>query len=503
MKDADLPTLHDLFYSRGVAVVGASSNPAKPGYKIIENMVTQGYNYGIFPVNPRLESVLGLRCYRSVLDIDDNVDLVVFVVPAPEVLRIVEEELSARKRTRGDVKGVVVIGGGFKEMGEEGAAKELHMKGELRSLGIRLIGPNCQGLINTETGLNTTFDMNIKPRRGGVSVITQSGALGNGILRMAATRGHFGIDKFISFGNMGDVDAAEAIDYLSGLQTTRVIAAYIEDVPDGRAFYESMRRAAGRKPVVILKPGRTRLGAQAALSHTGALAGEDLIWDAAIRQAGALRAYTLKEFYDAVRVLEKLPPLRGPNIAVLTVVGGPGTLCVDRIHSSRCLRMARLSDVSKERLRRILAPVANVGRPEGYVDMTGSVTEELHYEALKIVLEDGGVDGVIFLEEPPTYLSERWASEVVRAYSEQDPARAKPVVATVVAGDAVYDHIRILEEGGIPVFEHPEAAVDAIDKAAEYHLRTSCGGKRAAGGDLRHQIHAISRRSARASRAGG
>jgi acetyltransferase len=470
-KVMHIPSLHDIFYAKGVAIIGASANPLKPGYKILQNLLNFNYSGGIFPVNPRSESILGLKCYRSVLDIEGEVNIAIFTVPAQEVIRISREELVRRRMERGDIMGAVVIGGGFREMGEEGAVREAELRSIFISSGMRLIGPNCQGLINVETGLNTTFDTEVKPKAGGVSIATQSGALGNGVVRMATARGHFGLDKFLSFGNMGDVDAAEAMEYYAELPTTKVIAAYLEDVPDGRRFFGALRKGASRKPVVVLKAGRTQVGAQAASSHTGALSSEDRLWDAVIRQAGAVRAYTLKEFYDVIRLFEKLPPFRGPRVAVLTVVGGPGTLCVDRISNSRNISMARFSEDTKKKLAEILAPTATVGRPDGYVDMTGSVTDELHGEALEIVLKDEGVDAVVFLEEPPSYLSSAWASTVVGAYSRQKSEAAKPVVAVVVAGDAVIEHIRVLEEGGIPTFEQPEAAVDALDKVIGYYMR--------------------------------
>ena len=464
-------SLDRIFNARSIAVVGASTDPKKPGHEILKNIVDIGYKGKVFPINPKADQILGFKCYKSLSEVPEPIELVVFVVPAPVTLKIVEEELIPRKKKFNDTVGVVMVGGGFKETGtKEGEERERRLKELLNSVGIRLIGPNCQGIIDTTSKVNTTFDVG-DYKKGGVSVITQSGALSCSFLMWAKAHDLIGLDKFISFGNMADIDVVEVMEYLADVSTTKVIWVYLEGYNDGKRFLEVAKKVSAKKPIIVLKPGRTQAGAAAASSHTGAMAGEDQIWDAVFKQTGIIRAYTLQELYHTTRAFEKLPLIRGNRIAVLTVCGGLGTLCVEEIASSRHLRMASFSEEAKQRLREILAPTATVGRPDGYVDMTGSVTEKLHYEALRIVLNEDGVDGVIFLTTPPAFLPQReWAIELAKAYNSQPEDRKKPVIAVLGFGDSAMESKKALEENGIPAYDFPEIAVRVMDNMVKYYL---------------------------------
>lgn len=468
--DERFEALNRIFNARSIAVVGASTDPKKPGHEILKNLMDIGYEGKIFPINPKADQILGFKCYKRLLDVPEPIDLVVFVVSADMTLRIVEDELVKRKKRFNDTAGVVMVGGGFRETGtKEGEYRERRLKELLNSVGIRLIGPNCQGIINTTSRVNTTFDVG-DYRKGGVSVITQSGALSCSFLMWAKSHDLIGLNMFISFGNMADIDVAEMIEYLAEIPSTKVMWVYLEGYSDGKKFMEIARYASAKKPIIVLKPGRTQAGAIAASSHTGAMAGEDQIWDVMFKQTGVIRAYSLQELYDTTRAFEKLPLIEGNRIAVLTVCGGLGTLCIEEIAGSPYLEIATFSEEAKERLRGMLAPTATVGRPDGYVDMTGSVTERLHYEALKVILEEEQVDGIIFLTTPPAFLPQRdWAEELAKAYNSQPVERKKPVVAVIGFGDSAMESKRVLEEKGIPTFDFPESAVQVMDNLVKYY----------------------------------
>lgn len=468
---SDRAALDRIFNARSIAVVGASTDPTKPGHEILKNLVAIGYGGQVYPVNPTAERILNFRCFPNLKDIPDPVELVVFVLPPDLTLKIVEEELLERKRKRNDTAGVVMVGGGFKETGTaEGAEREARLKELLSSVRIRLIGPNCQGILNTTSRVNTTFDIG-DYRKGALSVITQSGALGCSFLMWAKAKDFIGLDRFISFGNMADVDVAEVLEYLAELPSTRVIWLYLEGYPYGSRFLEAARKASARKLVVVLKPGRTQLGVSAALSHTGTIAGEDQVWDAVFRQTGLIRAYSLEEFYDTSRAFEKIPLLQGNRLAVVTVCGGLGTLCIEQIATSRHVSLASFSATTRQKLQEIVSPSANVGKPDGYLDSTGAVTEQTHYDMLRTVLEDQAVSGVIFLTTPPAFLPQRgWAEQVARAYHSQPPQEKKPVLAVVGFGDSASQSREVLEREGIPVFDFPETAARVMENLARYCL---------------------------------
>ena len=464
-------TLDRIFNAKSVAVVGASTDPKKPGHEILKNLVDIGYQGQIFPIHPSADQILNFKCFETLLDVVDPVDLVVFVLPADTTLEIVEKQLVKRKKRLQDTAGVIMVGGGFRETGtREGEEKEARLKELLSSVDIRLIGPNCQGIINTTSKVNTTFDVG-DYKKGGLSVITQSGALGCSFLMWAKFQELVGLDRFISFGNMADVDVAEVLEYLGDLPSTKVIWVYLEGYSNGKRFMEAARKASARKLVVVLKPGKSQLGASAALSHTGSIAGEDQVWDAVFKQTGLVRTYSLQGFYDTSRAFEKLPVINGNRIAVLTVCGGLGTLCIEEMSTSSILRMASFSQKTRDRLGEVLSPNATIGKPDGYVDSTGAVTEETHYEALKTVLEDEQVDGVIFLTTPPAFLPlEGWARQLGEAYNSQPATRKKPVVAVVGFGSSALTSKRVLEEEGIPTFDFPEHAADVMHNLTKYYL---------------------------------
>lgn len=468
MAAGSAPQVLDAFFApRGVAVVGASAEPGSPGHQIVAQLQQTHYAGGVHPVNPRAQQVRGLPCFPTVLHVPDPVDLAVVAVPAPLSL-VVAAQLASRRQQRGDVAAAVVVSGGFAETGAEGRESQDTLVRTLRTAGIRLVGPNCLGVADAHTGLTTCFDLGPYPR-GGVSLLSQSGAFVMSFLHWARPLEMVGLCKLASVGNMADVTLTELLAYLAEDRCTQVVGVYLEGVVDARAFVETAARVAERKPVVVLKPGRTAAGARAVRSHTGSVASPDAIYEGAFRQAGVIRARTVSEFYSVVRAFERLPLPRGNRVAILSAVGGPGTVCVDEVASQPDLRLAQFAPNTHTALRGVLSEIAAIGRPEGYVDMTGALSARTHGDALRVLLADEGVDAVILLTPPPSFLDEEEvARSILEAYREQPAGRHKPVLVILTFGDAVASARRLLERGGLCTFEFPEEAAQVLARMVEY-----------------------------------
>ncbi|MEM1749081.1 MAG: CoA-binding protein, partial [Sulfolobales archaeon] len=311
-------TISKFFYPNSVAVVGASRDPSKVGYQLLYNLISK-YKGRVYPINPHVSEVLGLKAYPRITSVPDDIDLAVISVPASTVPSVMED-CSLK-----GVKNVIVISAGFKELGTvEGIEGERKIVEIAKKFGMRVIGPNCMGVYVPKIGLNTTFlnpDRMDFPEHGNISFISQSGAFGIAVLDWAAMRG-IGISKFVSLGNKCDVDESDMLDYLVGDEDTQVITMYIEGVEVGRRFIKSLKSTTPVKPVVILKAGRSEEGVRAIASHTGSLAGADIVYDAAFKQCGVLRAYGMDELFDMALSLSLQPPAQGMRVGILTVGGG-------------------------------------------------------------------------------------------------------------------------------------------------------------------------------------
>ena len=459
--------LSAFFSPNSVAVVGASSDPKKPGNAALRNMISMGYKGRIYPVNPREETILGLPCYKSVRDIPEPVELCVLLVAA-ELTLPVAKELAERKSRRDDVAAVVCMSAGFGELNTpEASQREKDLVAILRSASIRLIGPNCLGVMDTVSGLNTNFDIPSYPR-GGISVLTQSGAFGNSFLISSGTTGRVGLNKYVSIGNMADVQMAELLTFLKDDVSTRVIGIYLEGLSDPRGFFAAAGEVALKKPVVVLKSGRSELGSTAALSHTGAIAGADAIYDGAFRQFRLIRAHDVAEFYDTVRAFSKLPVPPGNRVAVLTHMGGAGTMCIDGISMLSGLKMASFATETQAALKNILSPAANIGHPSGYIDMTAAHYENLHNQALTLLFKDPNVDAVIQILAPSAFLDQPLlASEVTSAYQSQGSVR-KPLFNVVTFGAFADELRRGLEDASLPTFDHPDTVARVAANLSTY-----------------------------------
>jgi len=450
-----ISALSAFFTPKSVALVGASSDPKKPGHTMLRNMIAAGYKGKMFPVNPRESVILGLPCYKSVLDIPEPVEACALMVSSDMAVSVAKE-LAERKKRFNDVAAVVCMSAGFGEINTpEGTKRERDMVESLRSADIRMVGPNCVGVMNTVSGFNTNFDIGAYPS-GGISLLTQSGAFGNSFLFAAGSGGRVGLNKYVSVGNMADVQMAELLMFLENDDSTRVIGIYLEGLSDPRRFFEAADKVALAKPVVVLKSGRSELGSTAALSHTGAIAGADAIYDGAFRQFGLIRARSIAEFSDTLRAFSKQPVPTGNRFAVLTHMGGPGTMCIDEISALPAIKMATFSNATQTALKSMLSSAANIGHPPGYIDMTATSSEALHNQVLTLLFKDPNVDAVIQILGPSAFhVQPQLAKEVATAYQDQSGTK-KPLLNVVMFGEFGADLRQGLEDAGLPTFDFPD-----------------------------------------------
>lgn len=468
--------LEAFFKPKSVAVVGASSDPKKPGHTALKNLVSMGYQGKVFPINPREDSILGFRCYKNMLEIPEPVDVCVLLVSADLTMQVADE-LVQRKSRYNDVTAAVCMSAGFGELGtSEGKQREQDLVRILRSASIRLIGPNCVGVFDAYSGFNTNFDI-ATYAKGGVSILTQSGAFANSFLFWAERLRLIGISKFASIGNMADVTMGELLNYLKDDESTRVIALYMEGFSNPREFFDVAREVSIVKPIVVMKTGKSEIGSKAALSHTGSVAGSDAIYEGAFKQAGIIRARTILEFYDTVRAFEKQPVPEGNRISILTHMGGPGTICIDEISATRELQLAKLSPETEKTLKSICAPMANIGHPDGYVDLTAAHYENLHNQVLQILFQDKNIDIVLQILAPSAFLDQKLlVKEIAEACRLQQNGRT--FLNAVTFGEFARDVRQGLEGAGLPTFEYTDMLARVAGNMATYAAyRKSHSGK--------------------------
>ncbi len=449
-------SLDIFFHPRSVAVIGASPNPEKIGNVLLRNIIygqvkkynlRGGFAGSVFPVNPNHKEILGLRTYRSVKDIRENIDVAVIAVPAKNVLHVLQE--CGEK----EIKGAVIITAGFAESGSNGVILQNQLVECARRYGIRVVGPNCLGVISCVENLNMTF-ARVMPPRGPIAFISQSGAFGTAVIEYALEE-YFGISYFVSIGNKSDIDDAELLEYFAEDEETRCISVYLESVRDGRRFYNSLRKATLKKPVVILKGGVTAAGKRAIASHTGALAGEDVAYDAAIKQAGALRARTMFELFDSSRALAYQRPVpAGRGIAIVTNAGGPGVLAADKAYELG-LPLVKLSQKTIDAITEVCPPTWSKSNP---IDIIGDADPERYRRVLKIVAECEDIGGLIIIcsRQALTHLM-----EIVQDIISLSRKVEIPITVSLV-GIVAQEEDKLLDMNGIPVTEVPERAVKAM-----------------------------------------
>ena len=464
-RGSGLHGLDAVLRPRSVAVIGASRERGTIGAELFHNLIAHGFAGVVYPVNPRAPVVQSVRAYPDLAHLPGPVDLALIAVPAAQVLEAV------RACAAHGVQGVVVISAGFKEVGDEGAARERELVEVVRAHGMRLVGPNCLGVVNTEPAvrLDATFAP-VFPPPGMVAFSSQSGALGLAILE-TATQLNLGISHFVSIGNKADVSSNDLIEYWERDPGTAVILLYLESFGNPRRFTRIARRVARRKPIAIVKSGRTRAGMRAAMSHTGSLAGTDKAVDALCVQSGVIRTDTLEELFDVAMLVAHQPIPRGRRVGIVTNAGGPGIMASDACESHR-LEVPELGEATLEGLRAFLPREAGIRNP---VDMIASARPESFERAVHLVADDPGIDAVLVIYVPPIVTQpEEVAQAIVRGAEAAGHAAAargvpaKPVLACFMGSHGVPDALRSLSESNVPSYTFPESAAIALARAADY-----------------------------------
>ncbi len=461
--------LDAIFAPSSIAVIGASTTPGKVGHDIFLNILRGGFKGVIYPVNPRARAVASVKAYQSILDIPDEVDLSFIILPPKLALNAVKESIEK------GAKGIVIVSAGFREVGGEGAEIEDKIAKICKEAKVRLVGPNCLGVINPiqDVQLNASFARRM-PAPGKVSFISQSGALCTAVLDFAADR-DFGFSKFISIGNKADVDEVDLLEYLWRDPYTEVIMIYLEELKRVREFIETAKKVTSGtrpKPVLVIKSGRTAAGAKAAASHTGAIAGSDAVYSAIFEQTGIIRAETINDLFDYAtgftfksetplgKMKTKIPT--GNKVVIVTNAGGPGIVATD-VTVSTGLELAKLRDETKEKLRRYLPPTANIENP---VDVIGDATSDRYENALRAVIADPNVNGVLVILTPQSMTDARATAEaIVRVATTTN----KPIVSCFMGVVDVSAGVKYLQEHGYPVFSFPENAAKTLAALYKYN----------------------------------
>ncbi len=446
--------LEFLFNPQQVAVIGASQSPQKIGFAILDNIIKSGYKGAIYPVNPRETEIGDLKCYCSIKDIEAPVELAVISIPASKVNQV------ARECGESGVKGLVVITAGFKEVGLEGNKLEQELLKICREFGMRMLGPNCVGLMDTHSPINASF-ANGFPNQGNISFISQSGAMLVSILDWSFEMG-LGFSSFISLGNKADLNEVDFIESCANDPQTSVILCYIEDVTDGDRFVKVCSEAALKKPIIILKSGTSTAGAQAASSHTGALAGSNRAYDAAFKQCGILRADSMNDLFDLARAFSAQPLPLQPRVAIVTNAGGPAIVTTDAVEKNG-LKMARFTKETIDLLRDNLPPAANIYNP---VDLIGDARNDRYHFALDTVLQDKNVDSALVLLCPAAVTEPEETAQSIVELSQR--YETKPVMAVYMGGKSLQAGKNYLTENGVPAFTFPEPSVRALKGMIDY-----------------------------------
>ncbi len=441
-------SLFPFFQPKGVVIVGASTSPEKLGYGVARNLIHSGYTGAIHLVSQKSGEVFGKQIHTSLQDIPDPVDLAILIVPTPATPQAIED---CGKR---GIKAAVIVSAGFREVGEEGAELEQHCVEIAKKHGVRLLGPNCIGTIDTHFPLDTTFLQPPMPTQGGIGFISHAGAFAAAIVDWARGQG-FGFSRIVSLGNQADVNETDMLPMLADDEHTDVIVMYMESISNGRRFVQVASEAAKHKPVIALKVGRFEAGQKAAASHTGALAASDTAFDAAFEKAGVLRAETAEQMFDWARALGNCPLPKGNRIGILTNAGGPGVIAADSLEREG-LALAHLSDSTLKALSATLPAAANIHNP---VDMLASASPEQYAECLNILLKDKGVDAVMVILPPPPMFQ---AEEVAEAVNEVIGKLEKPVVVALLGSTLVEGASNEFREMSVPTYPFPERAASAL-----------------------------------------
>ncbi|MCP8322873.1 MAG: CoA-binding protein [Candidatus Methylarchaceae archaeon HK02M2] len=471
----DLINIKSFFDPVSVAIIGASNKITKVGYVVLHNLLINKqrgiFRGDLYPVNPKYHEILGVKCYPSLKKIQKNVEMVIIAIPAKGVPIVMEEAAEV------GIRAAIIISSGFSEVGNKKLEEDVVKFGSRTS--IRIIGPNCMGIYDPYSGMDTLFLPEVKklsngkevvatarPFPGSIVLISQSGAFGAAALDYMAGHG-MGVRAFVSLGNRADVEEYELLRYFAEDEKTKVILLYIEGIGKGKEFFESAKEVTKTKPVVALKAGKTGAGARAAASHTAALSGVDQVYGAVFKQSGIVRAMDVEELFDMGRALNLQPPAQGNKVAILTNGGGPGVVATDACEESG-LSIVKLSDNVANKFDELksncdLIPIMMNSNP---VDLTALATSDMYVRALKVLLDDRDIDGVLVMTLPQT---PSILDDVIEKVADVAKEQTKPIVACVMGGTEMAEEFRVrFEKSGIPSYSMPKRAARALYSLIEY-----------------------------------
>ena len=444
----------DVFFSpKTVAVIGATENPGTVGRTVLWNLVTSPFGGTVYPVNPKRPSVLGVKAYPSVSDIPESVDLAVIITPPASIPGLIKE------CGENGVQGAIVISAGFKEIGPEGAELERQLLVEAQKANIRIIGPNCLGVMSPLSGMNATFASTVA-RPGSVGFISQSGALCTAVLDWSL-KAMVGFSAFISVGSMVDVGWGDLIYYLGNDPKTKSIVIYMESIGNARSFLSAAREVALAKPIIIIKPGRSAAAAKAAASHTGSLTGSDEVLEAAFRRSGVLRVGTIADLFYMAEVLSKQPTPKGPRLTIVTNAGGPGVLATDAL----IMGGGELSELTPETMEAYNAVLPATWSHNNPVDIIGDASPERYAKALEIAAKDPNSDGMLVILTPQAMTDPTQIAEQLKPLAKQE---GKPLLASWMGGVDVAAGEEILNRANIPTFPYPDTAARVFNYMWQY-----------------------------------
>ncbi|MFC1870332.1 acetate--CoA ligase alpha subunit, partial [Chloroflexota bacterium] len=446
---------YDFFFEpRSIAVIGASRQPGKVGYDTLKNLIDDNFEGKIYPVNPSAPNILGLKAYKSVLDIEDEVDLALVIVPAERVIDTFKTLINKK------VKGAVVITAGFKEIGGAGVQRERELAEMCRGK-IRVIGPNCLGIIDTHSNLNASFAPTM-PRQGKIGFMSQSGAMVTAILDFAAGR-DVGFSKFISMGNKMDLDETHFLEILGEDDNTRVIIGYLESVVDGKRFLEIAGRVSRKKPVIIFKSGVSAEGTRAASSHTGSLSGLDRAYECAFTKTGVIRARSIEDLFDWGEVFASQPLPKGKRVAIITNAGGPGIIATDKAVEEK-LTLATVNTATAGKLKEVLPPAASVYNP---IDVLGDADSKRYAEVIELIAHAEEVDAMVIILSPQANTQIEETAKIVSNFSYTSP---KTVITSFMGEDRMATAFSIFKRGRVANISFPDRAVRAMAVMANHSM---------------------------------
>lgn len=448
-------SLEKLFCPDSIAVIGAAREKGKVGRTILDNIIDFGYKGKIFPINPKADEINGIKCYKSILDVPQDVDLAVIVIPSKYVAPVIEE--CGKK----NVKSAIIISAGFKEIGPEGAKLEDELLKIAKKYGIRILGPNCVGIANYACKLNATFALG-KPSDGEIAFMSQSGALITAIMDWATTQ-EIPMSKYVSLGNKSDIAEKDLFEFWADDPSCKVISAYIEGITDGRQFIDMASKVTRKKPIVVIKSGNTDAGAKAVSSHTGTLAGSVKAYDCALKQSGIVRARTIRNLFDYATAFAYLPLPKGKNVAIITNAGGPGIMATDACEGSQ-IDLAKLDKKTVLKLKEFLPPAANFHNP---IDVIGDALAERYKKTLEVIIEDENVDAIIILLTPQAMTQIVETSQAI-VDVVKNSKRKLPVIACFMGGKGVKPGVDYLIHHRIPCYDIPEGAVGTLKVMMNY-----------------------------------